>query len=162
MARLLRRLLSEFSEARIQRLPITDFLRAADSTGMTSGAAPIHVFLADDSPAIRERIGALLAAQGMRISGEDGTPQGCIEAILATHPDVVVLDVQLEGGTGLQVLKAVKPRDPGVAFVVFSNNAAPAYRNRYLAAGAVSFLDKSSEFDQLAPAVQSACGRPLR
>lgn len=128
---------------------------------MTSGAAPIHVFLADDSPAIRERIGALLVAQGMRVAGEDGTPQGCIDAILATHPDVVVLDVQLEGGTGLQVLKAVKPREPDIAFVVFSNNAAPAYRSRYLAAGAAGFLDKSSEFDQLVGAVRSACARPL-
>lgn len=128
---------------------------------MTSGASPIHVFLADHSTAIRERVGALLAAQGMRVAGEDGTRDGCIAAILSAHPDVVVLDVHLEGGTGLQVLQAVLPLEPGVAFVVFSNDVGPAYRSRYLAAGAASFLDKSSEFDQLAQAVQSACRRQL-
>lgn len=129
---------------------------------MTSAAAPIQVFLADDSTAIRQRVAALLAARGMRVAGEHGTPQGCIAAILAVHPDVVVLDVQLEGGSGLQVLRAVRRNDPAVAFVVFSNNAGVAYRSRYLAAGATSFLDKSTEFAQLAQAVQSACGRPLR
>lgn len=128
---------------------------------MTAGAPPIRVVLADDSTAIRQRVGALLAAQGMQIAGEHGTPQGCIATILAVHPDVVVLDVQLDGGNGLQVLHAVKQTKPGVAFVVFSNNAGPAYRSRYLAAGASSFLDKSTEFDQLVQAVQAACGQPL-
>lgn len=129
---------------------------------MPLSASPLRVFLADDSAAIRERVGALLSAQGMRVAGEAGTPQGCIEAILAVRPDVVVLDVQLEGGAGLQVLDAVKPAEPAVAFVVFSNNSGPAYRSRYLAAGAVSFLDKSTEFDQLVGAVRSACRRQLR
>lgn len=140
---------------------MTEFSAAADSCAMAYSIPPIQVFLADDSPAIRQRVGALLAAQGMRIAGEDGTPQGCIDSILATHPDVVVLDVQLEGGSGLQVLNAVKAREPGVPFVVFSNNSGPAYRSRYLAAGATEFLDKSSEFDRLARAVQSACAARL-
>jgi len=39
---------------------------------------------------------------------------------------------------------------------VFSNNAAPAYRKRYLQEGAAQFLDKSTEFDQLAAAVADA------
>ena len=126
---------------------------------MASGVLPIEVFLADDSLPIRQRVGALLAEQGMHIAGEAGTPPACIAAILSCHPDVVVLDVHLEGGSGLQVLRTVRAADPRVAFVVLSNDVAPAYRSRYLAAGAASFLDKSSEFDQLARAVQSASHR---
>jgi DNA-binding NarL/FixJ family response regulator len=67
-----------------------------------------------------------------------------------------VLDVQLEGGTGLEVLQAVRRADPSVAFVVLSNNSAPAYRKRYLAEGASRFLDKSTEFGALAQAVADA------
>ena len=107
----------------------------------------IKVFLADDSLQIRQRVNALLATAQMSVVGEGATPDSCIEGILSSHPDVVVLDVQLEGGSGLQVLKAVKSQDPDVAFVVFSNNSAPAYRKRYLGEGAVRFLDKSTEFD---------------
>jgi len=83
-------------------------------------------------------------------------PKGCIAGILAEHPDVVVLDVQLEGGQGLDVLRTVRAADPRIAFVVFSNNSQAAYRKRYLAAGAALFLDKSTEFDQLAAAVDAA------
>ena len=47
-------------------------------------------------------------------------------------------------------------QQPDIAFVVFSNNSGPAYRKRYLGAGAVRFLDKSAEFDQLPQAVSAA------
>lgn len=121
----------------------------------------LRVFLADDSPAIRQRVNALLDAADIAVVGEGATPQSCIDGILASHPHVVVLDVALEGGSGLQVLKAVRSADPAVAFVVFSNNSGPAYRKRYLGEGAATFLDKSSEFDQLAHAVASASGRAI-
>jgi len=123
---------------------------------MESSPAPLKVFLADDSVPIRQRVGALLADSQMRIVGEAATPQGCIAGILGARPDVVVLDCRLEGGTGLEVLQAVRRAEPGIAFVVFSNNAIDAYRKRYLAAGATRFLDKSADFDQLAEAVSLA------
>jgi DNA-binding NarL/FixJ family response regulator len=117
---------------------------------------PVKVFLADDSAMIRERVAAMLAARAMDIVGEAETPEASIRGILEAHPDVVVLDVQLEGGTGLQVLRAVREVEPEIAFVVFSNNAGPAYRKRYLGEGAQRFLDKTTEFDQLVAAVEHA------
>ena len=123
---------------------------------MPDSAAPLRVFLADDSAAIRARVAVMLEAPAVRIVGQAETPQGCIDGIRATLPDVVVLDVQLDGGQGLEVLNAIHLAAPQIAFVVFSNNAGPAYRKRYLGAGAVSFLDKSAEFDQLALAVSAA------
>ncbi|AMO25612.1 response regulator [Ramlibacter tataouinensis] len=119
-------------------------------------AAPIKVFLADDSGPIRVRVADMLSSIDARIVGEGETPQGCIDGILETRPDVVVLDVQLVGGQGLEVLRKVRSANPQIAFVVFSNNSNPAYRKRYLGAGAVCFLDKSTEFDQLARVVNDA------
>jgi two-component system response regulator DesR len=121
----------------------------------------LKVFLADDSLQIRERVSALLVKAHMDVVGEAATPGSCISGILGSHPDVVVLDHQLEGGTGLEVLKAVRGANPQVAFVVFSNNSAPAYRKRYLSEGAACFLDKSTEFDQLAGAVADAGRRAV-
>ena len=127
---------------------------------MPSSDVPVNVFLADDSAAIRTRVAFMLEARTIKVVGEADAPQACIAGILATRPDVVVLDVQLEGGQGLEVLRAVRQAAPGIAFVVFSNNSAQAYRKRYLQAGAVRFLDKSTEFDQLAQAVEAA-SRPV-
>jgi two-component system response regulator DesR len=123
---------------------------------MPSNALPARVYLVDDSVAIRSRVAAFLADDGMAIVGEAGTPAAAIDGILTEHPDVVVLDVQLEGGTGLDVLRAVREAGDAVRFVVFSNNAHAAYRKRYLGAGAAKFLDKSSEFGQLRQAVRDA------
>ena len=123
---------------------------------MPSRTAPVNVYLADDSQLIRARVSAMLAARAMNIVGEGETPAACIAGILTTQPDVVVLDVQLEGGHGLDVLRTVRACAPRIAFVVFSNNSGPAYRKRYLAEGASQFLDKTTEFDQLVPAIQTA------
>jgi DNA-binding NarL/FixJ family response regulator len=116
-------------------------------------ADPLKVFLVDDSSLMLERVAALLADRGIRVIGRARTPARSIEAILADRPQVVVLDVQLEGGSGLEVLRAVRAAAPEILFIVFTNNSGPAYRKRYLAAGAGEFLDKSSEFGKLAAAV---------
>lgn len=116
----------------------------------------VRVFIADDSSLIRERVASMLGASAMTIVGQAETPQDSIEGILAVYPDVVVLDVQLEGGSGLQVLRAIRHAAPSIAFVVFSNSSDPGYRKRYLGAGADGFLDKTHEFDQLAQAVFNA------
>lgn len=117
---------------------------------------PLKVFHADDSPLIRERVAGLLDSSVMAVVGHAETPQYAIEGILAMHPDVVVLDVQLDGGSGLQVLRAVRRIAPDIAFVVFSNHSDPAYRKRYLDEGAQAFLDKSNQSDQLVHAVTKA------
>lgn len=118
----------------------------------------LKIFIADDSAAIRQRIAAMLGASAfMKIVGEAETPQDAIEGILGAYPDVVVLDVQLDGGSGLQVLQAIRHAAPDIAFVIFSNSSDSAYRKRYLSAGAEEFLDKTHQFDQLVNAVQSAC-----
>ena len=123
---------------------------------MANSTGPLRIFLVDDSELIRTRVVAMLGMPSMTIVGQARTPQGAIDGILTTCPDVVVLDIQLDGGTGLDVLRAVHSVEPGIAFVVFSNNSSAAYRKRYLADGAVSFLDKSTESEQLAGAVANA------
>jgi DNA-binding NarL/FixJ family response regulator len=135
-----------------------EIVAGAHHSCMSTSNASLKVFLAEDSAPIRERLHGVFARARMSVVGEAATPERAIDQILALQPDVVVLDVQLEGGSGLQVLKAVRQADPKVAFVVFSNNATAGYRTRFLKEGASDFLDKSSELDQLPLAVATAGG----
>lgn len=122
---------------------------------MDQPQAPIKVFLVDDSIPVRERVAQMLREHAIDVVGEAEAPQAAIEGILATHPDVVVLDIQLKGGTGLDVLRAVRQAAPQTAFIVLSNNSGPAYRKIYRIEGAMHFLDKNAEFDQLAQTIQN-------
>ena len=122
---------------------------------MDQPQAPIKVFLVDDSIPVRERVAQMLREHAIDVVGEAEAPQVAIEGILATHPDVVVLDIQLKGGTGLDVLRAVRQAAPQTAFIVLSNNSGPAYRKIYRIEGAMHFLDKNAEFDQLAQTIQN-------
>ncbi len=119
----------------------------------------VKVFLAEDSAPIRERVAAALVARDMQVVGEGATPADCIAGILDSHPDVVVLDIHLEGGTGLQVLQAVRAAGESAGFVVLTNTADSPYRRRYVSQGAAGFLDKLTEFEQLPDAVAAACVR---
>lgn len=120
----------------------------------------IKIFLADDSALIRDRVDALLSKHGMTIVGHASSVQLAIDGILAVRPDVVVLDVRLADGSGLQVLQTVRKAYPEIGFVVFSNDTAEAFRKLYLNQGAACFLDKSCDSEQLADAVKSAAHAP--
>lgn len=131
-------------------------IKGRHSSDMVQENTLPRIFIADDSLVIRQRVASMLGASAMTVVGQAQTPQDSISGILAVSPDVVVLDVQLNGGSGLQVLRAIRHAAPSIAFVIFSNSSDPIYRKRYLCAGAEDFLDKTHQFDQLAKAVLKA------
>ena len=114
------------------------------------------IFIVDDMPSMRERLRELVAdIDGVEIVGDAGTPAEAIAGILSTHPDCVLLDYQLAGGTGVDVLRAVHPRSPEIAFIVITNHATAQHRRACLDAGARYFFDKSSEFSQIRSAIRT-------
>ncbi len=105
-----------------------------------------NVFLVEDSALIRTRLTAMLNdMRGVAVVGEAETPESAIEGILRTRPDSVVLDIQLIGGSGIEVLRKVRAVDPGIVFIMLTNHVHPQYRATCLEAGADYFLDKSNE-----------------
>ncbi len=124
----------------------------ADTGGMEnlSHETRTKAFIVEDSAFIRERLDALLGEMnGVSIVGEAATPQAAVEGILRTRPDVVVLDIHLTGGSGIEVLRRVRSEAPGVVFIVLTNHPNPQYRRACMEAGASHFLDKTAEFGKL-------------
>ena len=109
--------------------------------------ARTKVFIVEDSASIRERITGLLGdMKGVSIVGEADTAQAAIEGIRCTGPNLVVLDIHLAGGSGIDVLRKVHPEAPEVVFLVLTNHPNPQYRRACMEAGASHFFDKTSEF----------------
>jgi len=109
-----------------------------------------NVFLVEDSAPIRARLSEMLGAvDGVAIVGEAETPAAAIDGILRTRPDSVVLDIQLTGGSGIEVLRKICPIAPNIVFIMLTNHADPQYRKICMQAGASYFLDKSVEFNKV-------------
>lgn len=116
----------------------------------------MNVFVVEDSSLLRERLlGTLKEVEGVRVIGFAETASEAIEQIQELNPDAVILDIRLRQGTGLQVLQACKVRGKPPLVIVLTNFAYPQYRKKFLDAGAEFFLDKSNEFDQVAPVLQA-------
>jgi len=76
-------------------------------------AAPLTAFVLEDSLPIRERLAQTIRdIAGAEIIGEAGPVGDAINGIGPTHPGAVILDLQLEDGSGLEVLRAVHPAAP--------------------------------------------------
>jgi DNA-binding NarL/FixJ family response regulator len=124
---------------------------AANQNGGMQYVRPTQVYIVEDSAAIRVRLSEMLARmEGVAVIGEAAGAQAAIPAILRLRPDSVLLDLKLDGSNGLEVLRAVHPRAPEIAFVVLTNQAEPQYRRACSAAGARYFLDKTREFERVA------------
>ncbi len=113
-------------------------------------SALTRVFIVDDSPAIRARLTEMLSTMTqVRVVGEADSAREAVAGILQARPDSVLLDLNLMGRTGIDVMRSVRPKAPGIVFVVLTNHAEPQYRRVCAEAGAAYFLDKSSEFDRV-------------
>ena len=113
----------------------------------------MKVFIADDSKVIVERLADLLRdVPGVEFTGQAGDVPETMRCIEEKKPDALILDLQIPGGSGLEVLRAIRPDHPALQILVCTNYAYPQYREECLSAGANYFLDKSAEFEKI-PAI---------
>jgi DNA-binding NarL/FixJ family response regulator len=130
--------------------PFADWLHSIDGRTWV-----MKVFLVEDSLAIRERLRYMVGAAGSEVVGEASGEAEAVAGVTATRPDLVVLDLCLASGSGVEALKRIKDGYPALRVVVLTNHVDPQYRKRCDELGADYFLDKSKEFSKL-PALLAA------
>jgi DNA-binding NarL/FixJ family response regulator len=122
-------------------------------TGALRRRKKMRVFITDDSKIVVERMADLLKdVAGVEIVGHAGNALDDVLSIQQTNPDAVILDLQMPGGSGLEVLRAIRRGHPGLQVLICTNYPYPQYRDECMAAGANYFLDKSADFDKI-PAI---------
>jgi len=110
----------------------------------------MKVFIADDSPPVVERLTDLLRGlPGIEFAGDAGNVLAVLRCVRQLQPDALILDLEMPGGSGLDVLRAVRRDLPDLQVLICTNYPYPQYRSECLAAGANYFLDKSAEFDKI-------------
>ncbi|MCK5650458.1 MAG: response regulator transcription factor [Gemmatimonadetes bacterium] len=109
------------------------------------------VVIVDDSDIVRQRIRSMLTPRPhVEIVGEADDIASGREIIEEQKPDVVVLDVMMPGGSGLELLEGVKDGPEPPVVIVLTNYPYSVFRRRAMELGAEYFLAKSSEFGRIA------------
>jgi DNA-binding NarL/FixJ family response regulator len=117
----------------------------------------VRVFLVEDSPLIRKRIvDSLDSIGGFEVIGFSESEEEAVERIADVHPDVVITDIRLKKGNGIEVVRQVRLKPEGVQpkIYVLSNYAYPEYKRQCELVGADDFFDKSSEYDRFLDTLQ--------
>jgi DNA-binding NarL/FixJ family response regulator len=112
----------------------------------------LRVFVVEDSAIIRKRImDNLLALGHFDVVGFAESEDEAIEGIENLQPDVIITDIRLKQGNGIEVVRQVRADDlaPRPRIFVLTNYNYPEYRAQCSAAGADAFFDKSAEYDLL-------------
>ena len=117
---------------------------------MNPAANPVKVLVVEDSPVIRERLVALIAdLPNIDIVGQAADGFNAQTLFRQHRPDAVVLDIQLPGINGLDLLAEFKVKDPACIVIVLTTYAFKEVRNRCAALGADHFFDKAMEFERV-------------
>lgn len=116
----------------------------------------MRILIADDSLLVIERVSAMLANMSrVEVVGRAGTVPEAARAVRELKPDVMILDLEMPGGSGLDVLAGIAGDQLAPVVIVLTNHGTPQYRRKCLQSGASFFLDKSAEFDKLAEILQT-------
>ena len=120
-------------------------------------SATVRVFLVEDSPLIRKRIiDSLDTIGGFEVVGFAESENDAVGAITHARPDVIITDIRLKQGNGIEVVRQVR-RTLGAEqpkILVLSNYAYPEYKRECQLVGADDFFDKSSEYDRFLDTLQ--------
>jgi DNA-binding NarL/FixJ family response regulator len=124
-----------------------------NQTGLRKGK--IKVLLVDDHPILRKGLGQLINAESdMLVCGEAEDSPKAFEAVGALNPDVMVVDISLKGGNGIELIKNVKARYPDLAVLVLSMHDEALYAERALRAGSLGYIMKEEAIEQVLVAIR--------
>lgn len=117
----------------------------------------IRVLIADDEALVRQALELFLNAEpGIAVVGRAADGREAVELSRAVHPDVVLMDIRMPGGDGVEAIERLAIEMPAVRSIAITTFGSDQTVASALRVGAVGFLVKDSEPDHIAAAIRSA------
>jgi DNA-binding NarL/FixJ family response regulator len=127
----------------------------------TQADKPLRVVLVDDHELIRQGLAkAFERDPGMTIVGLGGSVVQALAAYDAHRPDVLVTDLQLPDGTGLDIIRAIRQRDETIGLVVLTMHSGDEQIFAAMEAGASAFVGKDAPSRDVVSAARHAATSP--
>jgi DNA-binding NarL/FixJ family response regulator len=120
------------------------------------------ILLVDDHPMVREWLGALINQQAdLQVCGEADNAPKALQLVGQVHPNVAIVDISMEGGSGIELIKNIKTGYPDVMVIVLSMHDEGLYAERALRAGARGYIMKREATKGVLQAIRCVLGGKL-
>jgi two-component system response regulator NreC len=117
----------------------------------------IRIVIADDHAVVRRGLRQVLEAEsGFEVVAEAANFEDARRYVLGHRPDVLVLDLNMPGGSTLEHIPEIRSEFPNTQIVVLTMQNEPAYARRALGAGALGYVLKEAAESELVEAIQRA------
>jgi DNA-binding NarL/FixJ family response regulator len=123
-----------------------------------SAGEPLRVVIVDDHPMVVDGLRMALELAGMHVVGTAGSVAGAVSAATEHRPDVIVMDIQLPDGTGVDATRAVLAAAPGAAVLMLTMLDEPDTVMAAVRAGARGYVVKGATRDEIVRAVTAVAG----
>jgi len=108
------------------------------------------VLIVDDHPVMRQGVAEVIEHESdLTVCGQAEDVQGALKAIAQHDPDVVLVDITLKDGSGIELIKDIKVRWPRLAVLVLSMHDESLYAERSLRAGARGYVTKTEPAERI-------------
>jgi DNA-binding NarL/FixJ family response regulator len=121
---------------------------------MSASSSPVRVMLVDDHEVVRQGLKALLEASGMIVVGEAGTVKDAIATASTARPEVVVMDVRLADGSGIEATREIRTKHPDVRVIMLTSFADDEALFASIMAGASGYVLKQVKSNDLLRSIQ--------
>jgi len=117
------------------------------------------IFLIDDHPIVRQGLALLINREvDLEVCGDAEGAPAALTALESAEPDLVIVDISLNGPDGLDLLKTIRLKDPHVPVLVLSMHDEATYAERSLRAGANGYIMKQEATDKVLIAIRRILG----
>jgi DNA-binding NarL/FixJ family response regulator len=118
-------------------------------------ATTARIMIVDDHPALCEGLGHRISAQpDLSVCGHAADVDEALEMIREKNPDLVIVDIALKNSDGLELIKAIKSRHSRIRTLAHSMYDESLYADRCLHAGAMGYVNKESNPDEVISAIR--------
>lgn len=130
-----------------------------EATDTSTAQGKSRIFLVEDHPIVREGLTMLIGGEGdLTICGSAGSVRETMPMVRKLKPDAVVVDITLDDGNGLDLIKELHDYDAKLPILALSMHDEAVYAERAMRAGAKGYIMKSEAMDKVRAAIRRVLG----
>lgn len=117
---------------------------------------PVKILIVDDHPSVREGLALRISLHSdLEVCGEADSEDQALALVKQTGPDLVLVDISLKSGHGIELIKRIRSLNPAIKMLVISGFQESLYAERAFRAGALGYLNKQESNEKMIEAIRT-------